>query len=126
MLAYFNGPNGPPDPDLPLGQGPAGFITLPLYATSIVDSDNGRPVWQTAVEFEQMFYCALMLGGPFAPGVTAAFVDRKPFTFPMDDVALDKRQLGQFDPLGWNFIYVFVVNADGQVGDGGWQRLTVE
>lgn len=122
LVAYRNGPGGPPDPDGPLDQAPFAAITLPLHATGALAVD-GRPIWQTAVEFEPLHYLALMLGGPFAPGVAAAYLDQKPFTFPMQDPALDKPAPESFDPLRWNWVYVLVLNADGTFGDGGWQRL---
>lgn len=127
VLGYFNGPNGPPDPQLGFDQGPLALITLPLYATGARDPANGDlPIWETAAEFEPLMYYALMLGGPFAPGVAAAYIDQKPFTFPLEDPVLDRPVPGQFNPLDWNWLYVFVLNADGNFGEGGWQRLTLE
>jgi len=126
-LAHHDDPAaGPPDPDGPLDQVQTSLIGLPLYPTDEVDPVTGRPIWQTAVELEPLAYYGLMLGGPKAPGVAAAYVDQKPFTFTMVDPKLDQPAAGQFDPLAWNFLYVAVVNADGTVGDGGWQRLRIE
>jgi hypothetical protein len=127
VLAYLDDPKaGPPDPGLPLDQGSFSLIGMPLYPSDESHPANGDPIWRTAVEIGPLFYYGLMLGGPAAPGVSAAYNDQRPFTFPMDDAVLDRSTPGAFDPLSWNFFYVFVVNADGAVGDGGWQRLRIE
>jgi hypothetical protein len=52
--------------------------------------------------------------------------DQKLFIFPLEDPILDKPIPGQFNPIDWNWIYVFVLNADGNFGEGGWQRLALE
>jgi hypothetical protein len=127
VLAYHNDASaGPPNPSLPVDQLEVGLLTLPLYPTSRLDGPSQRPVWQTAVELEPLAYYALMLGGPWAPGVAAAYLDQTPFTFPMVDPVLDQPAPGQFNPLAWNWLYVFILNADGSLGDGGWQRLRIE
>ncbi len=124
-LAYHSEPGAPPvDPDGPLDQVNFEVISLPLYATSFVDEESGNPVYQTAVELEPLIYYGLMLGGPVAPGVAAAYLDHE-FTFPMEDPALDRPPPGEFDPEHWNYLFVAVSNGAGQIGFGGWQRLTI-
>lgn len=125
-LAYSSDPAaGPPNPALPLDQSPFQVISMPLYATPDTNPASGDPIWRTAIELEPLMYYGLMLGGPAAPGVAATYLDQKPFE-PMLDPVLDQPFPGQFDPETWNFYYVFVVNTDGQIGDGGWQQWRIE
>ncbi len=125
-LAYLNtNTQGPPNPQGPLDQGPVGLLSFPLYPTGSLDPENHQPVWQTAVEVEPTKYYGLLLGGPWGPNVATAYLDTT-FTFPMVDPVLDKPPVGSFDPLGWNWYYVIVTNADGAIGFGGWQRLRIQ
>jgi hypothetical protein len=44
----------------------------------------------------------------------------------MVNTSLDEPQAGEFDPMGWNWIHVTVVNADGTSGGDAWHRLRVD
>ena len=89
-------------------------------------------MWESAVEFEPFMYYGFMLGGPQAPGVVAAYLDQKPFTFPMVDPILDQPestvtgQAAQFEPEPWNWVWAFVLNEDGAFDGTGWSRLEIE
>jgi len=127
VLAMQDDPSGgPPDPGLGLEQFDTREIVLPLYATDEVEPLSGHPIWQTAAELDPFAYYTLMLGGPHAPGVQAAFDDQEPFTFPMEIPAEDKPTPGNFDPLAWNWIHATVVNADGTASGGEWFRLRID
>lgn len=93
---------------------------FPIFPTSEVLLD-GRRVWQTAVEVEPLVIYEMMLGGPLAPGVANA-VD--PLTV---HAISEPPPLAFFNPHGWNWHYVKVLNPDKvSEGDGGWQRLTLK
>jgi len=124
-LAYPNDPGGPPDPSGPFGETAFGLLTIPIYATDELDA-RGMPIWESAIQFEKEFYYGLMLGGPFAPNVAAAWLDQRPFTFPMQDPMLDRPFSNAFDPLLWNWYKAFVFNPDLNSGEGPWERLTIE
>ena len=115
------GNDGPPDLTSPPeveGQVKTIKLSLPIHPTG-KKLDDGRTVWETTVELEPMVYCGLMLGGPGAPGVLATFQD-----FELE--IPDPPPFGLFDPIGWNWHFVEVENADGTVGVGRWQRLTLD
>ena len=133
LFVFYNNDTFPvPDPNGDIGQVRTGFFSMPLYATGEVDPDTGLDVWETAVEFEPFMYYGFMLGGPQAPGVAKAFLDQKPFTFPMVDPILDQPestvtgQLPQFEPEPWNWVWAFVLNANGGFDGTGWSRLEIE
>jgi len=115
------GAGTPPDTTLPpgaKGQVETTKLTLPIHPTG-ERLEDGRPVWETTVELEPMIYYGLMLGGPGAPGVLATFED-------FDLEIPDPPPPGLFDPMNWNWHFVEVENADGTVGIGRWQRLTLD
>jgi len=96
-------------------------ISLPIHPTGLRDADTGLPIYETAAELDAREFLRLILGGPHAPGVAAAWTDH---LFELSESPLDP-SLG-FDADGWNWHYIRVVNPDGQAGDGGWQRLRLE
>jgi len=108
----------PPDPDGPLGQIATRRLELTLHPSGERLAD-GREVWETAAELDALTAYTLMLGGPLAPGVLVATND-------VLDIVPEPLVPGLFDPIGWNWHWVRVVNADGTAGDGGWQRLTMD
>ncbi len=115
------GTGSPPDTTLPPnaeGQVRTTKMSLPIYPTDQRLAD-GRPVWETAVELEPIVYYGLMLGGSGAPGVLSTFTD-------FDLVIADPPPPGLFDPMNWNWHFVEVENADGTIGVGRWQRLTLD
>jgi YVTN family beta-propeller protein len=91
---------------------------VPLYATD-QQTPSGQTVWQSAVEAEPETLYLLMLGGEHAPGVEAAYQD-------LDFNISEPPPPGFFDPVGWNWHYLRVVNADGTAGAGGWVRVTLD
>lgn len=127
-LAFPNDPEaGPVNPKGPVDQVKFQIISFPLYlyATSRRDPVSGDPLYQTAVELEPLIYYGLMLGGPAAPGVAQDYLDTS-FEFPLEDPVLDRPPEGQFSPLEWNNLFVFVTNQDETWGQGGWLRLRLE
>ncbi len=96
-------------------------MSLPIHPTGDVDPVTGRPIWETAAELDPREYLRLILGGPFAPSVSAAFTDNG---FLFQEVPLDPALA--FDAANWNWHYVRVENPNGQRGDGGWQRLRLK
>ena len=122
-VAYHSQPGGGPiDPLGPVNQVNIEVISFPIYPTGKRDSTAGSPIYETAIELEPLIYYGLMLGGPAAPGVAAAYLDTG-FEFPLEDPVTDRPPIGQFAPLKWNYLYVFVTNQDNTWGAGGWQRL---
>ena len=119
-----------PDPNLPIdhaSQPNLLLIDMPIHPTETVLPDGSR-VWETAVELDALNYYMLMLGGPFAPGVKDAMADTAPFPGDTFNIS-EPPQAGEPynpDPQTWNWVGVQVVNPDGTVGDGGWQRVTVD
>lgn len=87
-------------------------IAVPIYPTNEKLAD-GRPIWESAVEFEPLMYYGMMLGGPSAPGVVAGW----------DNTLPEPPLPASFDPNTWNKHHVTVLNADTTVGIGGWQAL---
>jgi len=107
-----------PDPFGPLEQIQTRLIELPIFPTGET-TDDGRRVWETAVELDALTYCAFMLGGAKAPGVALVMTD-------IDNLVPEPPPAGTFDPDAYNWHYVIVQNPDGQAGDGGWQRLVLD
>jgi len=120
----------PPDPNLPIAhpnQPTLLPIDIPIYPTDEMLVD-GSHVWETAVELDALNYYMLMLGGPFAPGVQDAVLDTAPFPGDVFKIS-EPPQAGEPynpDPQTWNWVGVRVINPDGTLGDGGWQRVTVD
>lgn len=106
----------PPSPNGPVS---ARLLRLPIYATDDLQgtAPDEVPVWETAVEFDQLEYYTLMLGGLGAPGVAAARADNA--------ITLAEPPTITFDATNFNWHYVRVRNADGTFTDGGWQRLRI-
>lgn len=94
-------------------------LVLPIYPTYPLLED-GRQVWQTAIEVEPYVAYMLMLGGPQAPGM-ANVLD--PVTV---DSLTEPPSSGTFDPNNFNYHFVRVVNPDGNFADGGWQPLVLQ
>ncbi len=92
-------------------------LSLPIYATG--DEHGGRRVWETAVELDPEVFYRLMVGGRRAPAVAEATSD-------VDYQYQEPPTQITFDAAGWNWHYLRVVNADGDIGDGGWQRLRLD
>ena len=129
FVGYWNSPTGgPPNPNLPVNPAQVALIGFPLYPTNRTDGANGNaPIYETGIELEPLLFYPLILGGPYAPNVAAAFVDYGPtFTFPMLNPVLDQPNTGAFDPVNWNWLHVWVVNFPSSIGVGGWQRLTLQ
>ena len=93
---------------------PAGTIpfVLPLHPTDRFNA-HGRRIWQTTVEAEPLICYLLLLGGPAAPNTVRA----------LDGNVVEPPPSGTFDPAGWNLYWLWVLNADGTYGNGGWQPL---
>jgi len=91
-------------------------LVLPLYPTDVIE--EGRRIWETAVELEPLLVYRLMLGGRYAPGVPSTYTD---FGFTI----AEPPPLGTFDPVTWNWHFVQVVNPDGKRATAGWQRLEI-
>ena len=114
-------PDGPTPPNTAaaLGDNTTNELVFPIYPTNRTTND-GRPIWETAIEVDPLVQYALALGGARSPNVVAAAFD----TF---DVFPEPPPLGTFDPLNWNWHYVEIDNNDGGPrGDGGFQRLTLQ
>ncbi|MEM7349165.1 MAG: hypothetical protein AAF657_00060 [Acidobacteriota bacterium] len=119
-----------PDPTLPIddpNQPTLLEIELPIHPTDEVLADGSR-TWETAVELDALMYYMTMLGGPHAPGVQNALLDQGPPVNPTFNINEPPLPTDPFqpDPQNWNWIGVKVKNPDNQVGDGGWQRLTLD
>jgi hypothetical protein len=113
ILVIAADPSTPP-PYVP-GQ-PVQLLITGLFSTDEQTGD-GRTIWETTLEAEPLVLYALLLGGPFAPDVVAAFNGQ--IAEPPPPTA--------FDPLAWNKYQVFVVNEDGKLGvSSTWQPLTIE
>jgi len=115
---------------------PTRQLEIPIFPTASLDGDV--PIWETAAELEPGIVYSLMLGGPGAPGVQRALdfticsafsicgefgmPDPEPVFEPtIEDPEFDT----PFDPDGWNWHFVEVVNPGGEPGVGGWQQLTL-
>lgn len=103
------------------GQVVTRMIHFPIHPTGDVDPASEQPIWESAVELDPREFLRLMLGGPFAPGVSQAFND---VDFTLSEDPLDPGII--FDAANWNWVYVRVVNPNGLPGDGGWQRLRLQ
>ncbi len=91
-------------------------LELPIFPTG--QTAGGQPVWETAAELSPLQYSILMNGGKQAPGVKPA----------LDDVLSQLPEpppSGTFNPDGFNWHYVEVINPNGQSANGGWQRLSL-
>ncbi len=90
-------------------------IFLQLYPTGEKMKD-GRPIYETAAELGPKGVYALMLGGSAAPGVVAAQEGR----------LTEPPKKGSFDPIRWNKHWVWILQEDGKISTGGWQRIRIE
>ena len=90
-------------------------VVLPLHATGD-RAEDGAPVFTTVVEADARLSYVLCLGGPSAPGVGAA----------LGGALAEPPAKGAFDPARWNRHWLWVFNADGTYGTGGWQALRLE
>ncbi len=90
-------------------------VIVPLYATGERTKD-GRPIWESAAEADATLAYTLTLGGPAAPGVAAALSGK----------LAEPPAKGTFQPARWNRHWVWVRNADGTYGTGGWQALRLD
>ncbi|MCH9648248.1 MAG: hypothetical protein K0U98_08415 [Deltaproteobacteria bacterium] len=108
----------PPNPNLSLEAQSDEFreLVLPIHPTDVID--DGRRIWETAVELEPLLFYRLMVGGQFAPGVPATYTD---FGF----TVAEPPPLGTFNPIAWNWHWVEVVNPGGARAAAGWQRLQI-
>ncbi len=104
------------------GQVPLLEVTLPIHPSGSTLED-GRRLWETAVELEPLLFYRLMTGRPNgAPGVIAGTMDLD-FLF---QILPEAQAPGSWSPASWNVHYVRIVNEDGTTADGGWQPLTIE
>ncbi len=90
-------------------------LVLPLYPSGRKTRD-GRPIYETAAEMKPEWTYTLMLGGTLAPGVAAAREGRLP----------EPPKKGSFDPIRWNKHWVWILQEDGGLSTGGWQRIRIE
>lgn len=106
-----------PNPAGPLGQMITRAISLPIHPTGQTTA-GGAPIWETAVELDPRTYYRLMLGGPFAPGITSANTD-------FNSTIPEPPPPGFFDAATYNWHFVQVQNPGSAPTDLGWQRLTI-
>ncbi len=64
---------GPPSGWAALSNPPMRGVEIPLHPTAL--TSEGKPVWETCVEFDPLVTYQLMLGGLAAPGVAATITD---------------------------------------------------
>lgn len=108
-----------PNPTGALNQISTIEIILPIYPT-YPRLEDGRQVWQTAVEAEPYIAYMLMLGGPKATGMPAVL---NPVT--VSGLA-EPPSSSMFDVDSFNWHYVRVVNPNTNSADGGWQQLRLQ
>jgi len=124
----------PPDPTLHVGndnQVPTLELVLPLHPTDLRLQD-GRWVWETAVEMEPLLFYRLMAGPPVAAGLQGILDAVGDLDF-LYQITPEAQPAGSFNPAIWNLHWVRVVNTDGSQVDGnpvggnpGWQPLQIE
>ncbi|MHC5063608.1 MAG: YncE family protein [Planctomycetota bacterium] len=111
LLIPGNVDSPPPYPDWSDTQ----TLAVKLFPTD-EHTQDGRQIWESAAEIDQLMTYGLLLGGPWAPDVVEAALGNVPEPPPVT----------AFDPLGWNLYHVTVMNEDGTFAHAGWQRLRIE
>ena len=112
LLLTSSDPKSPP-PNLNLTQ--LTPLLLNLFPTGMRTKD-GRSIYETSAELGPKAVYTLMLGGSAAPGVLSALEGRLP----------EPPLKGTFDPIHWNKHWVWVLQEDGKISTGGWQRIRIE
>jgi hypothetical protein len=90
-------------------------LVLSLFPTGEKMKD-GRAIYETEAQLGPKWVYAWMLGGPAAPGVLAAQEGR----------LTEPPKKGSFKPLLWNKHWVWILQEDGKLSNGGWQRIRIE